>query len=297
MKIGICGTGSMGSCMAERLMEVGRDIVVWNRTAEKTKPLVDQGASLAENPADLVAKCDVVLSMLIDDEALDEVYTGENGLLSAELKDKLIIEMSTVSPGTDIRLGKAVIDQGGSFVECPVGGSVGPARQGQLLGLAGGAPADFEKASPILEQLCRRFEHVGGLGAGAAMKLAVNLPLGVYWEALGEALSLAKAAGIDTDLAGSIMADTSGTIKVGPMRIPWVVDELNGTERPEAGFHVGGAAKDLRLMMEYGAENGIDMPATKAARDTYDAAAADGWESRDFALAAAWRVMQMGKGK
>lgn len=296
MKIGICGTGSMGSCIAERLIEVGREIIVWNRTVEKTKPLVDLGAGVADSPADLVAKCDVVISMLIDDEALSQVYTGENGLLSADLNGKLIIEMSTVSPNTDIRLGKAVIDKGGAFCECPVGGSVNPARSGQLLGLAGGSPGDFAKASPILEQLCRRFEHVGGLGAGAAMKLAVNLPLGVYWEALGEALALAKAAGIDNDLAGSIMADTSGTIKVGPMRIPWVVDELNGNERPEAGFHIGGAAKDLRLMMEYGAEHGIDMPATKAARDTYDAAVADGWERRDFALSAAWRVMQTGKG-
>jgi 3-hydroxyisobutyrate dehydrogenase len=169
---------------------------------------------------------------------------------------------------------------------------VQPALNGQLLGLAGGAAEDVEAARPVLEQLCRRLDHVGPVGAGAAMKLAVNLPLVVYWEAVGEALAIADKAGIDLAQAADILADTSGTIKVAPGRLPRIVDVVKG-ERPEgAAFSMAGMAKDLRLMSGVAAEQGIAAPVTDAASASYEAAVADGWGEREGVLLAAWRVIQ-----
>jgi 3-hydroxyisobutyrate dehydrogenase len=122
--------------------------------------------------------------MLLNDAATETVYRGLNGILKSTLAGKLVIDMSTVRPDTMKSNGSSVLHQGAAFVECPVGGSTGPAKEGKLFGLVGGAKADVARAAPILEQLCRRIEHIGELGSGATMKLAVNLPLLVYWQAL-----------------------------------------------------------------------------------------------------------------
>ena len=114
--------------------------------------------------------------MLVNDAATHAVYGASNGILKAELAGKLVIDMSTIRPDTMKSTGSAVLQQGAAFVECPVGGSVAPAKEGKLLGLVGGAKRDVGRAMPILEHLCRRVEHVGELGSGSTMKLAVNLP-------------------------------------------------------------------------------------------------------------------------
>lgn len=295
MHIGICGTGKMGSAIAERLMEDGHQVSVWNRTRERAQPLLDQGAEFADSPATLAAACGTVISMVIDDDAVAAVYEDAGGLLSAGLGDTLIIEMSTIRPQTSERVAAGVREAGGRFVECPVGGSVTPARKGQLLGLAGGEAADVEAARPLLEQLCRRLEHVGPVGAGAAMKLAVNLPLVVYWEAVGEALAIAGSAGIDLKQAADILGDTSGTIKVAPGRLPAIVDVVNGDQPDVAAFSMAGMAKDLRLMSEVAAGHKIAAPVTDAACRCYAEAVADGWGEREGVLLSAWRVLQTGK--
>ena len=230
--------------------------------------------------------------MLIDDAALAEVYQGAEGLLGAALAGKSIVEMSTVRPDTVVVLAKKVRDAGGAFLECPVGGTIAPARSGKLLGMAGGDPADFERARPVLEKLCRRVELMGGVGTGAAMKLAVNLPLLVYWEALGEALSLCAHAGVDLALAGDMLCDSSGAIAPAKARVPAIVDVVGGAQRPEPNFALSASAKDLRLVAEVARGAGIDAPVASAARACYEAAIEDGWSETDFPMQAAWRVGQ-----
>src|SRR6185312_9366497 len=190
MKIGVCGTGRMGSAIAQRLMSVGHEISVWNRDQAKTKPLVDAGAKLSSTPAALVDNCEAVVVMLLNDAASEAVYRGSNGVLQAKLAGKLIIDMSTLRPDTMQAIGTSVAQQGGAFVESPVGGSTAPAKEGKLFALVGGTSADVARAMPVLEQMCRRIEHVGVLGAGSSVKLAINLPLLVYWQALGESLTI-----------------------------------------------------------------------------------------------------------
>src|SRR5256714_3422529 len=189
MQIGIAGLGRMGAAVAARLMEVGHTVQVWNRTPDKAKPLIDAGAKQATTPEDLAEHSEVVITLLTDADAIDHVYNGEHGLLAGDAHDKMFIEMSTVRPEVEIALADVVRASGAGFVECPVGGTTGPARQGKLFGFMGAEPGDAELAKPILDQLCRRLQHVGPVGNGALAKFPIHMPLMIYYQALGEALS------------------------------------------------------------------------------------------------------------
>ena len=131
MHIGIAGIGNMGSNIGARLMEVGHKLTVWNRTAEKTKPLAEAGAAVVKTPAELTSAVEVVISLLIDAAAIDAVYHGPQGLLAGDAKGKLFIEMGTVTPEAQVALAEEVRAKGAAFVECPVSGSVdsGAGRQ------------------------------------------------------------------------------------------------------------------------------------------------------------------------
>src|SRR5262249_6072663 len=132
MKIGVAGLGKMGAAIAARLIEVGHEVTVWNRSAEKAGPLVKEGATAAATPAELAAKSDIILTILTDAAAIDAVFSGANGLLSGDVNNKLFLEMSTVRPEAQIALAAKVRAKGAAYVECPVGGTTGPARQGKL---------------------------------------------------------------------------------------------------------------------------------------------------------------------
>src|SRR5882724_2816988 len=236
MKIGVCGTGRMGSSIAQRLMAVGHDVAVWNRDLAKTKPLTDAGAKLFALPAELVEGCEAIIVMLLNDAATEAVYRGSKGILNAKLAGRLVIDMSTVRPDTMQSIGAAVAQLGAAFVECPVGGSTGPAREGKLFGLLGGPPGDVSRAMPILEQLCRRIEHVGELGSGATMKLAINLPLLVYWQALGESLTICEPLKLTPDRLIDILSDTAGTPTAMKGRSPFIAKALAGQPPGETAF-------------------------------------------------------------
>ena len=286
MKIGVCGTGRMGSSIAQRLMSVGHEISVWNRNTAKAKPLIDAGAKLLASPAALVEACDAVVVMLLNDAASEAVYRGPNGILSAKLKDKLVIDMSTVRPDTMIAIGNAVTQQGAGFVECPVGGSTGPAREGKLFGLAGGAAGDVARAMPILEQMCRRIEPLGALGAGATMKLAVNLPLLVYWQALGEALAICKPLGLPAERLIDILSDTAGTPTAMKGRGAVVARGLAGEKPGETAFGLSAAKKDLATAVQFAASIDAELPVAASALACFEQAEAAGLGDRDATTAA-----------
>src|SRR6202012_5948147 len=151
-----------------------------------------------------------VITILTDAEAIAAVYHGASGLLAGDVRGKLFIEMSTVQPQTEVALAGEVRGREAAFVECPVGGSTGPARQGKLIGLMGAEPADAARASPILDQLCRRLEHFGPGGAGEITKFPLNMPLMIYWQALGEALALCRPLGLEPEHVMELLSDTSG---------------------------------------------------------------------------------------
>ena len=263
----------MGAGIAARLASVGHDMMVWNRNADKARAT---GLKVADTPAQLAAACEVVVSILADATAVDSVYAQ---MLPA-MKGKLFIEMSTVRPEVSKALAAKVRSAGGAFVECPVGGTVGPAKEGKLFGFVGGEAADVTRARPILEQMCRRVEHVGPVGAGASMKLAINLPLIVYWQALGEALSLIKHLNLDPARTMDILADTSGAPTMMKNRAPAVAAVLAGKENPPT-VTIDTLKKDLAEMVAEAGACGYEAPVTHAALQSFERASRAGLGAKD----------------
>ena len=294
MKIGLLGTGKMGSAIAERLIDSGHSLTVWNRSADKTEALAKRGATVAASPAELVAASEVILSILTDADAIETVYFGAAGAMRTAVTGRLFIEMSTVRPATEVALAQRIEAHGGKMIECPVGGTIGPARDGKLFGLVGGETEDVERARPLLLQMCRRVEHVGPVGAGASLKLAINLPLLVYWQALSEALALAAPAGLDPVRLMDIIGDTSGAPALLKFRGPVVATALAGKPLEAAHFNIDSIRKDLRTMLEEATSLGYALPTAAAAMASFDAAAQDGMGSRDGAELAAWWLARAG---
>ncbi|MFZ1095050.1 MAG: NAD(P)-dependent oxidoreductase [Xanthobacteraceae bacterium] len=270
MQIGIAGLGKMGSAIARRLIEVGHDLTVWNRSLEKARPLANAGAKVAANPADVARNAQTIITILTDAAAIDAVYGAPAGLLAGDVTGKLFIEMSTVAPATETALAEKVRAKGAALVECPVGGTTGPAQQGKLIGLMGGEPADVERARPILEHLCRRLELCGPVGAGAVMKLTINMPLMIYWQALGEALALCRPLGLDPARLMELLADTSGGPNVLKVRGPAVATMLKGGDIGPVTFDIDSAVKDLRTMLGEGKRQGLELPLVERTLSCYE---------------------------
>ena len=262
MNVGIAGTGRMGAAIATRLLGQGHAVTVWNRTPAKTAPLVAAGAKAAESPAALASASEAIITILTDAAGIDAAYTGPAGLLAGDVKGKLFIEMSTVRPEAERALAEKVRAKGAALVECPVGGTTGPAKEGKLFGFAGATDADFARAKPLLDEMCRRVEHVGPIGAGTRMKLAINLPLLVYWQALGEALSLARPLGLEPARIMDILADTSGAPNMLKNRAASIATQLAGGDVPPT-VEIDVMRKDLRTMIEESRALGVALPVTR----------------------------------
>ncbi len=279
MHIGIAGLGRMGAAIAARLIETGHTLTAWNRSSEKAKAV--QNAAVAGSPAELASRVEAVITILTDAAAIAAVYEGPSGLLAGNVAGKLFIEMSTVRPQTEIALAGKVRARGAALVECPVGGTVGPARQGKLIGLMGADDADAARARPILEPLCRRLEHVGAVGNGALIKLAINLPLLVYWQALGEALALSRSVGLDPARLMDLFADTSGGTNAIKLRGPAVAAQLKGGDAGPVGFPIDGGLKDLRTMLAEGGARGLELPLVERTLACFERISREGWGARD----------------
>jgi 3-hydroxyisobutyrate dehydrogenase len=275
--IGIAGTGRMGTAFARRLIETGHAVKVWNRSPERTAAAVAAGA-VAVDMAGL-ATCDIFLLSLTGAAASQAVLRD---LVGAGLSGRLLIEMSTLLPDDADALAAIATAAGAGFVHCPVGGTVAPALKGQLLGMAGGTDAAFDRAKPVLDALCRRVEHLGTAGAAARMKLAVNLPLAIYWQTLGESLALLRGSGVSDDIAISLMADSSAGPPVLKNRAQVVVDTLAGTDQ-KGTFDITGLTKDLSLALQLAAALGAEMPLSRATAQRYAVAISDGLGSFDGA--------------
>ena len=294
MHIGIAGTGKMGSAVAARLAALGESVTVWNRTQAKAQALLNNGVDWAATPRELAEKTDLIITFLTDEAALEQVFLSADGLLSGQVAGKLFVEMSTVTPAKHKALALRAQAAQAAYLECPVGGSVGPAKDGKLIGFAGGSAQDLARASPVLNRLCRRLEHVGGHGAGAAMKLAVNLPLMVYWQTLGEALSLVAPLGLDPARVIDILADSSGGPNMLKVRGSMIANALSGVEGPVT-VDVATMRKDVRMMLAQAAVEGRHMPLTETSLKHFDRAATAGLNAADCAQLPAWWLREGGK--
>lgn len=281
MQIGVAGLGRMGRAIARRLIDVGHDVTVWNRTPGKADVLIEAGAAVASSPRELAESSDVVLTILTDAAAIADIYEGNAGLLEGDVTGKLFIEMSTVQPKTEIAISAKVAARNATFLECPVGGTIGPALNGKLLGLAGGLREDFLRAKPILDQLCRRVDLIGPVGSGASMKLAINLPLAVFWQSFGEAFALCRHLDLDRDFLVELFSETSGAPNVLRARGTAVARALQSKDPDSATFDCDSMRKDLRTMVAEAKSRGFDLPVAERTLAVYDQASREGWGGRD----------------
>ena len=282
MKIGIAGTGRMGTAIAQRLLGLGHEVAVWNRTAEKTRPLAAAGAKVAATPSQLASASETVVTILTDATAIAAAYHSGEGLLSGDVTGKLFVEMSTVRPETERTLAVKIRAKGAAMIECPVGGTIGPAKEGKLFGFVGGEAPDVARARPLLEQLCRRIEHVGPVGAGASMKLAINLPLLVFWQAFGEALALVRPLGLDAARLVDIFSDTSGGPTALRNRAAALAAAIQGKDTGPITVDIDAMRKDLRTMVEEAGALGTELPVTSRALECYDQASGAGLGKGDI---------------
>ncbi len=257
----------MGTAIAARLLDRGFPLVVWNRSRSRAASLEDRGARLAATPAELVAGSDIVVTMLSDDEAARAVYLGDDGLCSAAAAGRLFIEMSTLRPETVRDLHRKLREHGAAMIDAPVSGTVPPAREGRLLALVGGEENDIRRAEPVLSALTRRVVHAGPAGQGALLKLAVNLPLAVYWQSLAESVAMGETGGLDRKLILETLADSAAALAVLGMKMPAILGESK-----EIAFDLASMHKDLRLITETAHALGIDADAAVAALGAYGAA-------------------------
>ena len=268
-KIAILGTGRMGTAFAKRLIDVGHCVTIWNRTVKNMDAAIAVGATAAHSIQETTA-ADIILISLSNAEAVGDV---SDKLIAAGILGKLVIDLSTLLPQETKDIGARVTAAGADFIDCPVGGTVAPALKGALLGMAGGTELAFERAKPVLEQLCKRIELLGPIGTGAHMKLAVNLPLAVYWKTLAEALAMLDGSGIATDMAISMIADSSAGPTVLKNRAKVVVDTIDGMDQLGT-FDIAGLAKDIDLALKQAAISGHSMPLSEETQKSYQQALA-----------------------
>ncbi len=282
MKIGFAGLGRMGGVMAPRLVAAGFEVTVWNRSLDKARAVT--GAAVAQTPADLARDCDIILSILADDAAARDVY---DAVAAAPVAGKLFVEMSTLRPDTSLELGARIRAAGGRFIDSPVMGTQGPARDGKLVALVGGEAADLETARPVLEQLTRRILHVGPAGAGTQMKLATNLVLTVHLQALAEATAYGTAVGLQVPaILEAIGESAAGSPYLNIRRAA-----LEGEPVPldTVSASIGTLRKDLMSIVREAATAGVAAPAAGVACAAFSAACDAGWSERDLAEMAAFQ--------
>ena len=281
--VAIVGTGRMGSAMARALARAGHDVIVQNRTRSSCEALAGEiRARVVDTPAQAAAAADVAITMLADDTAVLSVFTGPYGLVEGAHQGGVLIDMSTVLPDTIRLLAEAVRATGSGILDAPVSGSVSLAEAGTLTLMVGGEAADLERARPVLESLAKTIFHLGPLGAGAGMKLAVNAVIFGLNGALAEGLVLAEAAGVDRAVAYDVIAaGAAGAPYLGYKRAQFV-----DPETAPVAFTLALTEKDLRLITQTAEALGQPLPQTAVNLELIRAASTEGRAGRDFAAVA-----------
>ena len=276
-RIGLVGLGRMGQAMATRLLKAGFPLTVTNRTRAKAEALLSRGARWADSPTDLAGQADILLSILTDDYAVNEVYTGEHGLLRGRCEGRLFVEMSTIRTATVHQLRQQVEARGARLLDAPVSGTLEPARQGQLLAMLGGATDDIERARPALTALCRRIVHMGPSGCGCTMKLALNLPMAIFWAGLAEAMAMGQRNGLGIPQMLDVYLDSPVALPALRGKAPVLLGQ-----KADVAFDVKGVRKDLLAMVASGQDAGVPMATASAALRLWSAATEAGYGAEDL---------------
>jgi 3-hydroxyisobutyrate dehydrogenase-like beta-hydroxyacid dehydrogenase len=283
MTVAVVGTGRMGGTMVASLRRAKFPVQVWNRTSAVAEEVAERtGASIAATAMEAVTGADLVISSLADDAAVLEVYTGSAGVVAGLDEGQIVLEMSTISPATVRRVGSLVGEHGGTLLDAPVSGSVPAVDKGELTIMVGGEGSALDLARPVLDVLATKVFHVGELGAGATVKLAVNALVHAIDIGLSEALVLAEKAGVDRAAAYDVFA-------AGAAAAPFVLYKRQAFEHPQDApitFSLDLMAKDLDLILDLAREVGASMDQAALNRETVGRALAAGFAGRDLSAVA-----------
>ena len=293
MSVAVVGTGRMGSAMARALARGVGELVLFNRTPEKARSLADElGAVLVDTPAEAAA-ADVCITMLADGAAVAAVWDGDDGLVANALDGSVLVDMSTVPPETLQPYADRARARGAGVLDAPVSGSTQLAESGTLTIMVGGEATDLERARPVLDRLGKTVYHVGPLGSGSAMKLAVNAVIFALNNAVSEAIVMAERAGIDRVLAHEIIANSAAGA-------PFVNYKRQSFVEPETapvGFSLDLAGKDLELITAFAHRLGVPVAQAAANATLIGEAAAHVGGDRDFSQVATHLRALAGEGR
>jgi 3-hydroxyisobutyrate dehydrogenase-like beta-hydroxyacid dehydrogenase len=278
-KVAVVGAGRMGAAMVGTLRRAGIEVVVFNRTRARAEEVARAtGAAVSDTAREAAAGAQVVLSSLADDAAVGAAYTGADGIVAGLQPGAIVLETSTIDPGTVLRLRPLVEDRRAFLLDTPVSGSVQLVEAGQLTVMVGGDPAVLERARPVLDPLARQVFHVGDLGSGAVMKLTVNAILHGLNLALAEGLVLAEQAGVARTTAYEVFASSA-------VAAPFVQYKRAAFEHPgetPVAFSLDLVHKDLDLILALASRAGAPMEQATTNRRVVEAAVAAGLGDHDL---------------
>jgi len=258
--LGFIGLGNMGSRIARRLLDHGYHIVAHDRESAKVQAVVAERGFAVKNVHELARTCDVILSCLTNDEAVQSVYAGPAGVFAEARPGTIVLEMSTISPETSRELHRLGAKSGIEVLDVAISGSTPAAEQGTLTLLAGGNQDLFDAAQPIFQAIAKQYFLLGGPGSGTAMKLVVNTLLGVGMQAIAEAVVLGEAVGLNRERLLEVLSKTA---VIAPAHVGKLARVAINDYTPQ--FPLRLMNKDFQLILKAAAEAHTPMPATEAA--------------------------------
>lgn len=278
MKIGFIGLGRMGMPMATNLLKKGFELHVFNRTRSKVESLAFPGLKIADSPADLARRVDIVLASLANVSASHEVFLGKNGVVSAARPGQILVDHSTVDPETSRKVYNAAEQIGAHFLDAPVSGGPEGAEAASLSIMVGGGQSAFQKALPVFRSMGKTIAHMGGCGSGTVTKLATQILVGVHTLASCEAMLLGIKSGVDPEKLARVLGTTWGSSKMLERNASFITRREFG---PSA-VPIRNLAKDLGIIVELGEQMGLSFPSAKLAESINRSAADDGGVLNDI---------------
>ena len=276
--LGYVGLGVMGGRMAARLLAKGHRVTGFNRTRSKAEALAGDGLRVADTPRDVAAAADVTFVMVANSAALRAVADGPFGLVAGLGHDKILVDMSTVSPVVSRELAARAREAGARMVDAPVSGSVLTLEQGKLSIMVGGDRPTFDRVRPILEDIGPRVTYVGANGLAVSMKIATNISVAVQMLAFAEGVLLAEKSGIARETAVDVMTNSAIGSPMLRYRGPFVLQMPD-----QAWFDTTMMQKDLQLALDMGRDLRVPLPTTSTANEWLTATRAMGLSAADFA--------------
>jgi 3-hydroxyisobutyrate dehydrogenase-like beta-hydroxyacid dehydrogenase len=278
MKIGFIGLGYMGSRMAMNILKNQYELVVYNRSKEKARELVQNGARLAETPSDLARDADILFSMLANPETVEQLALGKDGFLNSLKEGSIWVDCSTVNPSFSVKMAKESSEKGIHFLDAPVAGSIIPAEKGELIFLVGGDEAILDQCKPIIECMASKILYFGSNGKGTSMKMVINTMLAFGMVGFSEAMSLGKSLEIDSKTLMDVLLSSA----VCPPFLSYKKEIITKGEYDKTQFPLKWMLKDLVLATKSAYETGIAMPVANLVKEMFALASKKGFAEKDF---------------